>query len=103
MVHYMIRQGTRWVLVVLIGVVASGCNADRKPRLSGVVKIDGLPLADAEVQMVITPNNRPTAVAGGWTDAEGKYEIRKITPRNYRVAIRKYLRPDGTPLSRAET
>ena len=89
-------------LIALLLAFAGGCQSDRKPRLSGTITLDGAPLGDAEVQLIITPNNQPTAVSGGWTDATGKYEIRHVTPRTYRVAIRKFLHKDGTPYTRNE-
>ncbi|MFO0903289.1 MAG: hypothetical protein U0939_09835 [Pirellulales bacterium] len=58
------------VLVVLFCVGCSDGTGVKTVRVSGVVKLDGQPLADAEVHFV-----GPKHAGFGKTDAEGKFKL----------------------------
>jgi hypothetical protein len=82
-----------------LSLVASGCGGSSGPELAavtGVVKLDGAPLADARVEFI--PKDGRPAVA--LTDASGAYELtynadrNGATPGEYTVRVSTYRRGD---------
>lgn len=68
--------GYRWLAFGLMGLFLCGCGGVARdvPKLgqvTGVVKLDGQPLANAMVQFV--PEH--SRMSGGKTDDQGKYEL----------------------------
>ena len=95
--------------VLMLAVV--GCSGERFSNLKqpstvqvgGVVKMDGLPLANASVQFIPLPST-PGIGSQGYTNAAGEFEL--TTPRGrksvvrgapegkYRVTVTKYVKLD---------
>ncbi len=77
---------------ILIFALLAGCGGGPKPLpVSGVVTLDGQPVADAGVMFCPTENG---PMATGTTDANGKFQLkttnsRGAMPGQYRVAISK--------------
>ena len=95
--------------VVILGlnlvVACVGCTSRSGPALApveGTVTMDGKPLPNAVVSFV--PTNQTLGQGGrGKTDATGKFEIltqdqqqKGLPAGTYRVAISKFVNPDGT-------
>lgn len=91
----------------ILAIVAGCSEADRASiagtvPLSGTVKLDGQPLANATLTFV--PASGATEVdAGAETDETGRYEIKSdggraegAKPGSYRVVVSRLVRPDGT-------
>lgn len=97
----------RWLLTIGFCVIA-GCNSNQPvlTPVSGIVKLDGQPLGQAQVRFV--PNNEADIRGhggAGQTDADGKYEIvakrlnrKGLFPGEYKVIVSRLVAPDGTPL-----
>jgi len=90
-------------VVILVGIVAVGCAARAPgPPVEGVVMLDEQPLANANVQMI--PQGETRGQTGfGKTDAAGRFTIgsadgkqRGAPPGEYKIAISKHIKPDGT-------
>jgi len=62
------------VVLILLFVVITGCGKDGQQiaPVHGHVKLDGQPLANADVQFQPDGSQRPSS---GRTDAEGRYEL----------------------------
>lgn len=105
----------RWVLCATIGLVlAAGCSKGSKERqfdltpVSGVITLDGKPLADADVGFAYL-GVPPEGFAGsaGRTDAQGRYELQTGTKKGavagqYRVTVSRLAAPGGVTLNPAE-
>jgi hypothetical protein len=76
------RAGTRIVILVGFAIFAgSGCGTNEKiAPVSGVVKLNGKPVADVEVifQPITESVNSPGPAAFGVTDAEGRYTVKVV-------------------------
>ncbi|MGL6076111.1 MAG: hypothetical protein ACRC8S_18285 [Fimbriiglobus sp.] len=76
-----------FVLLFLVG-----CGAEKVP-LTGVVTLDGQPLADVEVQFIPEPDGQSDApTVSVYTDKTGRYEVStrdsvSLQPAKYRVCI----------------
>lgn len=93
----------------LLGLaVGCGGGADAKPLpvtvpVSGLVTLDGQPLASATVTFIPQGQTKGTDCKG-MTDESGKYVLKQqhgtegAPPGNYKVVISRLLRGDGTPL-----
>ena len=111
------RRITMAVTALLV-TSAAGCGssppAPAIAPVSGVVRVDGAPVADARVSFIPVDG---TPGLGGWTttDAEGRYGMRtpwirsglmgqSVTwlegapPGRYRVVVSRRLHPDGSPM-----
>jgi Carboxypeptidase regulatory-like domain len=74
----------RLSLVMLIGLAGCGGGSKTSP-VSGVVLLDGKPVADATVQFVPQEKGRD---ATGQTDKNGEFAIRDgVVPGEYKVVI----------------
>jgi hypothetical protein len=97
-------------LLILTFFVATlhGCggSSDEGPELvpvSGVVKFDGQPLANADINFIPTEK---TAGLGGFarTDNNGKFELTYVRSGSgapagqYKVTVSRRLLPDGNPI-----
>lgn len=95
-------------VMFLLAFAASGCGAKPAAALvdvpvSGVVTLDGAPLAGA---MVYFQSSDPAAFASlaGMTDESGLYRLKTVTPQTsafsgaYQVSISRMLKPDGSSL-----
>lgn len=105
----------RRILCAIIGLaLAAGCSKGNKERqfdltpVSGVIMLDGKPLADAEVgfyYLGAPPEGFPGST--GRTDAQGKYELQTGTKKGavagqYRVTVSRLMAPGGVTLNAAE-
>lgn len=76
--------------------------------VTGVVTMDGQPLAGAAVLFTPGPDTHGQG-AFGVTDADGKYELthysnkKGIPPGRYMVVISKYTLADGSPIPEGQT
>jgi hypothetical protein len=74
----MMQTFPRWPLALgaVLVLLVSGCSGAKVGRVSGKVEMVGAgPLADAEVEFWPV-ENRSNKVFGGWTNADGTFEIR---------------------------
>ena len=109
-IHYAIGVHSKmisWRFAVIICLAACGCSRSAGPPqvqavpITGTVKLDGKPVAGADVTFV--SQNPPAAFAGRTNDA-GVYELQGIKGRNtnlqakYRVTVSRLVKPDATPL-----
>ena len=64
----------RLLFTILLLAAISGCGGDRPPlgTVSGVVTLDGAPLADA---CVVFEPVEPGRMSMGWTNAKGEYRL----------------------------
>jgi hypothetical protein len=98
---------TKWLLPIASLAVMAGCGGDGLERapITGLVTVEGAPLAGASVQF--TPvGGTPGEGALGVADAQGKFEVissrqgdEGIPPGEYSVRVSRLADPDGTPLS----
>ncbi len=71
--------------------------------ISGVVKLDGEPLADANITFIRESTGKEGVMSGsGKTDMSGKYAVRTggqpgVPPGRYRVVVSKLATKDGSP------
>lgn len=82
-----------------IGLMATGCTASSKPKITGKVTLDGSPLADAELSFE-KQQKGGGAKYEAKTDSEGKYQLvlygkESVEPGTYRVTISKYVDKQG--------
>lgn len=105
----------RRLLCATIGLaIAAGCSKGSKERqfdltpVSGVIMLDGKPLADAEVGFSYL-GAPPEGFAGSTarTDAQGRYELQTGTKKGavagqYRVTVSRLMAPGGVTLNPAE-
>ena len=107
---------------LLVGCGGASKEADFKGKLvpvSGVVKIDGAPVAGVQIAFVPrsgiggNPNEALVRIASGTTDSEGKYTLSThpggpatkkelegysgILPGKYSATFSLWVMPDGTP------
>jgi len=91
------------------GGTAGGPDASKLVPVTGIVKLDGKPLADATVNFLPKTSAGPGFYpAMGTTDQSGKYELvvtaadgktlKGVVPGEYNVAVSKLVKPDGTPV-----
>ncbi|HJT32024.1 MAG TPA: hypothetical protein VJ783_08205 [Pirellulales bacterium] len=103
------------LLCATVGLaLATGCSKGSKERqfdltpVSGVIMLDGKPLADAEVgfyYLGAAPEGFPGST--GRTDAQGKYELQTGTKKGtiagqYRVTVSRLMAPGGVTLNPSE-
>jgi len=71
-----------WIWTVALGVFLGGCGGNGKlAPVSGVVKLNGKPVADVEVIFQPTSGdsvNAPGPAAYGVTDANGRYTLKVV-------------------------
>jgi len=95
--------GARLCICILATVcsTALSCKArePKIPAITGVVKVDGQPLAQADVQFYLVQGEVAKVIFGGRTDDRGRYRALNPQAGSYRVVVRKYVHKDGTPLS----
>ncbi len=89
------------VLAALAAVLTSGCSSGKGGKVTGQVRMNGKPLADAQVSFY--PQDAVAAVNQARTDADGRFVVqsdkagRTLPPGTYRVSIRKFVQKDGQP------
>jgi hypothetical protein len=103
------KRTTRWLFVLpgLVFLALAGC-AGGGPTVTGVIHMDGAPLADAEVELV--PYDRSESLGGdiGRTDSAGRFEIKPdkrkapLNPGKYAILVSKWVDAKGQPLSPEE-
>jgi hypothetical protein len=81
----------RWLAVSAILIVTTGCGTPKLLPVSGVVTLDGKPIADAGVLFCPVDRGPP---ASGTTDANGQFQLATINnlgvaPGRYGVTITK--------------
>ncbi len=94
-------------VAILAGIVVAGCSEARDPSLpdltpvSGMITLDGKPLANTTISFVPTGGTRGTS-AGGATTPDGKYTLSSIhngkgaAEGDFKVIISKLKRKDGS-------
>ena len=94
------------LFVSLSSIVIVGCGGDGFERapITGLLKVEGVPLSNALVQFLPEPGT-PGEGALGSSDEEGKFEVissRKsddgIPPGQYTVRISRLINSDGSPV-----
>ncbi len=92
-----------WATCSGCGVKKSGPNVDLVP-VSGVVTLDGKPLANADIVFYLEGDrSQGYHGSGGKTDAQGKYTLTSIAGSgaaagNYKVAVSRITDPQGKPV-----
>jgi hypothetical protein len=88
------KRGLVGRLIATVLMASLGCegSADDLPReaVSGVVNLDGQPLAAGAIQFFPAPNGGGVAVGGGGTIENGQFSIARangLVPGRYNVAI----------------
>jgi hypothetical protein len=79
----------RSCFVGLVSLLLAGCGGDKIAPVSGVVTLDGVPLANATVNFQpMSEGDRvdPGPGSSGKTDAEGRYRL-KVIGKNTRGAV----------------
>ncbi|MEW4528881.1 carboxypeptidase-like regulatory domain-containing protein [Maioricimonas sp. JC845] len=98
----------RWSCVAL-AIVAAGCSSSPDgPELvpyTGVIQLDGQPLADAVV--TFHPNENGLNGATGQTNADGEFTLvtgkrSGIVPGSYKVTVSRFVKKDGSAVSAEE-
>ncbi|MFM7127862.1 MAG: carboxypeptidase regulatory-like domain-containing protein [bacterium] len=97
----------KWVILIS-ALMLSGCSEDG-PALfpvEGVVKLDGKPLANAELTFAPDPSNPEPTAGSAMTSDDGTYKARYqarfgLAVGNYKVAIRKVEITDGAKVPEA--
>jgi len=101
-------------LFTLVSLVLVGCGQSGPQKViptsavpvTGIVTLDGKPLASAKITFVPTDNSQGSGAAGA-TDPAGKYELRALfgnksvvgaPPGNYKVVVSLMVKPDGSPM-----
>ena len=74
--------------------------------VTGIVTLDGKPLANAKITFVPTESSQGSGASGS-TDSAGKYELRSLFGNksvvgcptgNYKVVVSLMVKPDGSPM-----
>ena len=104
----MLHRQVCFLVSCTLVVVAVGCGRDPNlPPLvpvKGTITLDGKPLVAALVEFIPVGTTRGNG-GTGFTDAEGKYELRApkgdqgVPVGEYRVRLSKLVMPDGSPYS----
>lgn len=96
-------------LVLVVGLAGCGKGTSSEPVFDlvpakGVVTLDGKPLTDADVTLVLQ-GSAPKGFtgSGGRTDANGKLEVKTgaksgTVAGQYKVIVSKLTMPDGSPV-----
>ncbi|QDT99722.1 carboxypeptidase-like regulatory domain-containing protein [Gimesia aquarii] len=102
----MLRSILGTILVVMTTGCGGGVEAKPLPKtvpVSGVVTLNGQPLASATVTFI--PHGQTKGIeCQGTTDESGQYTLKQqhgtegAPPGNYKVVVSRLLRGDGTPL-----
>ena len=100
----------RFTLFSALALLA-GCDSGPKVPtyklvpVSGIVKLNGTPLADADVQFHYNGDSAPPQYVGstGKTDPNGKYELltnaqKGCVEGKFKVIVSKYTDPQGNPV-----
>jgi hypothetical protein len=77
------RLITRAAAIAVLAACLSGC-ADRPATVEGTVTLDGQPVADAQVTLVLDGADGPAPSAE--TDADGKFRLEAM-PGKYKVTV----------------
>ncbi|HUE71098.1 MAG TPA: hypothetical protein VMP01_09440 [Pirellulaceae bacterium] len=97
-------------MFAVLGAFIAGCGGPSVPTfqlvpVTGTVKLNGTPLADAEVQFHYDGDNRPPQYFGstGKTDPNGKYELltnaqKGCVEGKFKVVVSKWTDPQGNPV-----
>jgi len=115
---FQFTRQARWLAVLSTGLLA-GCGSapsgipdlGETVKVSGVVTLDGKPLADAGVKFHPI-SDKGFQGATGMTDAEGKYDLgmiigakdRKpgVVPGKYKVTVSRWRLKDDRPMTEAK-
>ncbi len=98
-----LRRPSGWL--VLVGVAATGmavwgCAGTAPGKVTGIVRLNGTPLADAGVQL--RPKEDPGVLAyAATTGPDGRFQIatpdgKPVKPGRYVVLVTKLVKKDGT-------
>ena len=82
-----------WPLCAALVAVAAGCGGEKLAPVSGVVTLDGAPLADASVTFQPVAQGGIDAGSGSYakTDAEGRYTLRTVTGDRRGAVVGKHV------------
>ena len=100
----------RFALLAVLSAFIAGCGGPKVPTyklvpVTGTVKLDGTPLADADVQFHYNGDKAPPQYVGstGKTDPNGKYELltnaqKGCVEGKFKVVVSKWTDPQGNPV-----
>lgn len=105
----MIRRGISVLSTILLATLSIGLSGCEKPLggnlvpVSGVIKLDGKPLAGASVTF-LGASGTPGLGGSGIADEGGKFEVshfragKGLEPGEYKVVVNKLVMADGSPI-----
>jgi hypothetical protein len=93
------RALAEFTLVFTVAIALAGCSGGGGNQISGLVVLDGSPLADAEL-LFEKRDKEGVGKFNAKTNAEGKFEVpniagRTIAPGKYQVLITKWVDKKG--------
>ena len=98
--------GGRYLVLSLALMWPLGCSSNPYEKLlpaSGMITLDGAPLAGATVAFIPEKSNQKQP-SYGYTDEAGKYVLKTpegfegVSPGEFRIVVSKIVMPDGTPV-----
>jgi hypothetical protein len=100
------RALVKSTLAFTVAIVLAGCSGSSGPQITGLVMLDGSPLADAEL-LFEKRDKEGVGKFGARCNAEGKFEVpnipgRNIAPGKYVVLITKWVDKKGKITEPAE-
>lgn len=90
------------ILLIMIFVIC-GCgnqemvDESQSVEITGVVKLDGKPLTDAQVSFLPADGDALVGTAMTMTDSQGKYTVAVNAPREYKVNVDRMMNGGPNP------
>lgn len=99
----MVEKSLYAVILLIVSFVVCGCGnqqmADQSQsvEISGVIKLDGKPLSDAQVSFLPADGDPLVGTALIMTDNQGKYTVSLNAPREYKVNVDRMVNGGPNP------